>query len=568
MLLVSEDLAAVARASAAWPFEEARKLVARIERTGQTKVLFETGYGPSGLPHIGTFGEVARTSMVRRAFELITEGRIETHLIAFSDDMDGLRKAPDNVPNRDMLVAHLGMPLTRVPDPFGSEHGSFGAANNARLRAFLDRFGFSYEFASSTDYYASGRFDETLMKMLAVYDRVMDIILPTLGPERRATYSPFLPVSPTSGKVLQVPIVERDARRGTIVYVDPDSGDKVETRVTGGAVKCQWKADWALRWAALGVDYEMAGKDLIDSVKLSSEIVKALGASPPEGFNYELFLDDKGQKISKSKGNGLTIEEWLTYASPQSLALFMYQKPREAKRLHFDVIPRAVDDYLQFLAGYAKQDAKNRLGNPVWHIHAGAPPEPEVLHHVGESGAGTTVSFGMLLNLVAVANSEDPKVVWGFLRRYAPTASPETYPRLDALVGYAIAYYRDFVRPAKRFHAADEVEAQALRKLSEALAALPADADAEAVQTALYDVARPIPRYQDFAAKGATPERPGVSNQWFSTIYRILLGEEKGPRFGSFVALYGLAETRALIDKALSGALIAEHAAFLAARGA
>jgi len=558
-------LLAAARASAAWPFEEARKLVARVEKTGQTKVLFETGYGPSGLPHIGTFGEVARTSMVRHAFEVLTEGRIETHLIAFSDDMDGLRKVPDNVPNRDMLAAHLGKPLSRVPDPFSNEYPSFGAANNARLRAFLDRFGFRYEFASSTDYYASGRFDETLLKMLAAYDRVMEIILPTLGPDRRATYSPFLPISPTTGKVLQVPMIARDAARGTVTYVDPDTGQTVETTVTGGAVKCQWKADWALRWAALGVDYEMAGKDLIDSVKLSGEIVKALGATPPEGFNYELFLDDKGQKISKSKGNGLTIDEWLTYASPESLSLFMYQKPREAKRLYFDVIPRAVDEYVQFIAGYPKQDAKNRLGNPVWHIHAGSPPPPEMLHHAGESG-GASISFAMLLNLVAVANSEDPKVVWGFLRRYAQDASPETDPRLDAMVRYAVAYYRDFVRPAKVYHRADEVEADALRRLSAALAALPADAGAEAIQTALYDVARPIPRYQDFKAKGATPERPGVSNAWFSTIYRILLGEERGPRFGSFVALYGIPETRALIDKALSGALIAEHEAFLASR--
>ncbi|MBK9083113.1 MAG: lysine--tRNA ligase [Rhizobiales bacterium] len=562
---MSSELLAAARASAAWPFEEARKLVARVEKTGQKKVLFETGYGPSGLPHIGTFGEVARTSMVRHAFETLTEGRIETHLVAFSDDMDGLRKVPDNVPNKEMLAAHLGKPLSRVPDPFSNEYPSFGAANNARLRAFLDRFGFRYEFASSTDYYASGRFDETLLKMLAVYDRVMEIILPTLGPDRRATYSPFLPVSPTTGKVLQVPMIARDAARGTVTYVDPDTGETVETTVTGGAVKCQWKADWALRWAALGVDYEMAGKDLIDSVKLSGEIVKALGATPPEGFNYELFLDDKGQKISKSKGNGLTIDEWLTYASPESLSLFMYQKPREAKRLYFDVIPRAVDEYVQFLAGFPKQDAKNRLGNPVWHIHAGSPPAPELLHHAGEAG-GASISFAMLLNLVAVANSEDPKVVWGFLRRYAQDASPQTDPRLDAMVRYAVAYYRDFVRPAKVYHRADEVEADALRKLSAALAALPADASAEAIQTALYDVARPIPRYQDFKAKGATPERPGVSNAWFSTIYRILLGEERGPRFGSFVALYGLPETRALIDKALSGALIAEHEAFLASR--
>ncbi|RFB78522.1 lysine--tRNA ligase [Methylovirgula sp. 4M-Z18] len=553
--------------SSTWPFEEAKKLVARVQRTGQTEVLFETGYGPSGLPHIGTFGEVARTLMVRHAFEILTEGKIKTRLIAFSDDMDGLRKVPENVPNRDMMAGYLGIPLSRVPDPFSNEYPSFGAANNARLRAFLDRFGFDYEFASSTDYYAAGRFDAMLLRMLEVYDKVMAIILPTLGPERRETYSPFLPVSPRTGKVLQVPMVARDPAKGTVTYIDPDTGERIETPVTGGHVKCQWKADWALRWAALGVDYEMAGKDLIDSVKLSGEIVKALGLKPPEGFNYELFLDEQGKKISKSLGNGITIEDWLTYASPESLSLFMYLKPREAKKLHFDVIPRAVDDYLNYLEAYPRQDWKNRLGNPVWHIHAGNPPAAESLDESGGRGSG--VSFSMLLNLVAVANSEDPKVVWGFLRRYAPSASPENHPRLDRLIGYAIAYYRDFVRPAKHYRLADDVEREALQKLSDALGAIPAgEVSAEAVQTALYDVARPIPRYQDFKAKGATAERPGVSNVWFSTIYQILLGEEKGPRFGSFVALYGINETQALIAKALAGDLVREHEAFLAARAA
>ena len=560
---MSADLLAAARTSAAWPFEEARKLVARVEKSGQREALFETGYGPSGLPHIGTFGEVARTTMVRRAFEVLTEGRIKTRLVAFSDDMDGLRKVPDNVPNKAMLAGFLGKPLSAVPDPFSNEYPSFGAANNARLRAFLDRFGFDYEFASSTDYYKSGRFDEMLLRMLERYDTIKSIILPTLGPERRETYSPFLPIHPATGKVLQVPTIARDAKAGTITFVDPDTREEVTVPVTGGHVKCQWKADWALRWAALGVDYEMAGKDLIDSVKLSGQIVKALGGTPPEGFNYELFLDEAGQKISKSKGNGLTIEEWLTYASPESLSLYMYQKPREAKRLHFDVIPRAVDEYAQFLGGYEKQDWKNRLGNPVWHIHGGAPPAPEVVET--DDGA-TTISFAMLLNLVAVANSEDPRVLWGFLKRYAPTAGPQTHPRLDALVRYAVRYFRDFVRPKKTYHKVDEVEAEALTKLSAALAALPAQASAEEIQHALYDVARPIERYQDMKAKGATPERPGVSNAWFSTIYRILLGEEKGPRFGSFVALYGVPETRALIDKALKGELIAEHEAFLAGR--
>ena len=564
----SEDAAALldaATRSAAWPFEEARKLVERVKRTGQMEVLFETGYGPSGLPHIGTFGEVARTTMVRHAFRILTEDRVRTRLLAFSDDMDGLRKVPDNVPNRDMLQGHLGKPLTQVPDPFG-KFESFAHHNNAMLRAFLDRFGFEYEFASSTDYYRSGRFDTALLHMLARLDDVQAIMLPSLRQERASTYSPFLPIHPVTGVVMQVPLDAHDAAAGTITWRDPDTGKSYETPVTGGHVKLQWKPDWAMRWYALHVDYEMAGKDLIDSVKLSSNIVRALGGAPPEGFNYELFLDDKGQKISKSKGNGLTIDEWLTYASPESLSLFMYQKPREAKRLYFDVIPRTVDEYLQFLAGYPRQDAKSRLGNPVWHIHAGAPPAPELLQHPGENGPGTAISFVMLLNLAAVANSEDPQVLWAFLRRYAPGVSPASHPRLDALVGYAVAYFRDFVRPAKTYRLPDEVERDALEKLDAMLAALPAGASAEEIQTALYDVARPIPRYQDLKAKNATSERPGVSNEWFNMLYQVLLGESRGPRFGSFAALYGVPETRALVADALSGELAKKHEAFLATR--
>ncbi len=540
----------------AWPFEEARKIVARVEKTGQKEVLFETGYGPSGLPHIGTFGEVARTSMVRHAFEVLTGGAIKTRLLAFSDDMDGLRKVPDNVPNQALLQAHLNKPLTRVPDPFGT-HESFGAHNNAMLRGFLDRFGFTYEFASSTEYYTSGRFDAALLHMLRNIEKVMAIMLPTFREERAATYSPFLPIHPVTGDVLQVPLDAIDADAGTITWRDPATGESYTTPVTGGHAKLQWKPDWAMRWYALKVDYEMAGKDLIDSVKLSGQIVRALGGTPPEGFNYELFLDEQGQKISKSKGNGLTIDGWLGYASPESLALFMYQRPREAKKLHFDVIPRNVDEYLAFLEGAQKQTAaedwKSLLGNPAWHLHGGAPPAPEVL--ASASGA-TAVSFAMLLNLATVANSEDPAVLWGFLKRYAPEASPQTHPRLDALVRYAVAYYRDRVLPLKAYRAADEVEREALAKLSDTLAGLPAGASGEDIQAALYDVARPIPRYQNFAAKGATPERPGVSNDFFAMLYQVLLGEEKGPRFGSFAALYGIAETRALIAEALAGKLV------------
>jgi lysyl-tRNA synthetase class 1 len=544
-----EDEAALAAAATAWPFEEARKLLARIEQrggAGPDGVLFETGYGPSGLPHIGTFGEVARTSMVRHAFRVMTGDRIPTRLIAFSDDMDGLRKVPDNIPNKEMVAAHLGKPLTQIPDPFGS-HSSFGAHNNARLRGFLDAFGFDYEFVSSTECYRSGRFDQALLRMLAAYEEVMAVMLPTLRPERRATYSPFLPISPTSGHVLQVPTLERKLDAGTIVYREPETRELVEVPVTGGHCKLQWKPDWAMRWYALGVDYEMSGKDLIDSVKVSGQICRRLGGTPPEGFNYELFLDERGEKISKSRGNGLTVEEWLSYAPQESLALYMYQNPRAAKRLSFDVIPRQVDDYLTFLDRYPAQSGKDRLQNPVWHIHGGHPPAPEA------PAGGVQLSYSMLLNLASVSNADSREVLWGFIRRYAPEASPETHPQLDRLVGHAVRYFLDVVKPHKRFRAPDAVEREALGALDEALAALPAGADAEAIQNAVYEVGRRFERYQDIKRLGPDG-RPGVAQGWFATLYQLLLGQERGPRFGSFAAVYGLTETRALIARACSGA--------------
>jgi lysyl-tRNA synthetase, class I len=540
MAEAADSLRTFAEQSAAWPFEEARKLVARLKRKPKDEVIFSTGYGPSGLPHIGTFGEVARTTMVRHAFRVLTDDKIRTRLIAFSDDMDALRKVPDNVPNKEMLAEYLGKPLTRVPDPFSHEGQSFGAANNARLRAFLDRFGFEYEFASSTDYYMAGRFDETLLKVLAAYDKVMKIILPTLGPERRATYSPFLPISPRSGKVLQMPMLARDVGRGTVTYEDPETGERIETPVTGGRVKCQWKADWALRWVALGVDYEMAGKDLIDSVRLSGEICRALGALPPEGFNYELFLDEHGQKISKSKGNGLTIDEWLRYASPESLSLFMYREPRAAKRLYFDVIPRQVDDYQQFLEAYQRQELKQQLANPVWHIHAGSPPPPEI-----------PVPFAMLLTLVSASNAENAETLWGFIGHYRPGVTPQTHPKLDALVGYAIQYFHDFVLPAKKFRQPTEPERAALLDLRDGLAQLPAAASAEEIQEVVYEVGRREP-FLDRRKTNPKDGKPGVSLEWFNTLYQVLFGQEKGPRFGSFAALYGLENTIAMIDGALA----------------
>src|SRR6202162_1242273 len=532
------SLREAAEVSKAWPFEEARKLIARLEHSPKSEVIFETGYGPSGLPHIGTFGEVARTTMVRHAFRVLTDDTVKTRLIAFSDDMDGLRKVPDNVPNKEMVAQHLGKPLTKVPDPFGT-HPSFAAHNNARLRAFLDQFGFDYEFMSSTACYTSGRFDAALLKVLERFEAVMEIMLPSLREERAETYSPFLPISPKTGIVLQVPVLSHDAKAGTIAYEDPDSKAPITTPVSGGRCKLQWKPDWAMRWVALGVDYEMAGKDLIDSVKLSGEICRALGGLPREGFNYELFLDEKGQKISKSKGNGLTIDEWLRYASPESLSCFMYREPKSAKRLYFDVIPRTVDEYQQFLDGYQRQDLKQRLSNPVWHIHEGHPPHGEM-----------PVTFTMLLTLVSSSNAENAETLWGFIGRYRPGVTAQTHPKLKAQVQYAIHYFRDFVQPTKKFRQPSEVERTALIDLRDALSNLPAEASAEEIQDVVYEVGRREPFLDQ--KKKAKDGKPGVSLDWFNMLYQVLLGQEKGPRFGSFAAAYGIKNTVDMIDGALA----------------
>jgi lysyl-tRNA synthetase, class I len=532
------DLRALAEASHVWPFEEARKIVARLKKRGKDEVIFETGYGPSGLPHIGTFGEVARTTMVRHAFRVLTGDKIKTRLIAFSDDLDGLRKVPDNVPNKEMLAKHLNQPLTKVPDPFGT-YASFGEHNNARLRVFLDQFKFDYEFMSSTACYTSGRFDIALLKVLEHFEAVMSIMLPSLREERAQSYSPFLPISPRTGAVLQVPVLAHDAKAGTITYEDPDTSERMTTPVTGGRCKLQWKPDWAMRWVALGVDYEMAGKDLIDSVKLSGDICRALGGTPPEGFNYELFLDENGQKISKSKGNGLTIEEWLRYASPESLSLFMYREPKAAKRLYFDVIPRHVDEYQQFLEAYERQGPKERLANPVWHIHSGHPPKVD-----------NPITFAMLLSLVTASNAQNAETLWGFIGRYRPGVTRETHPHLAAFVGYAIHYFRDFVLPAKKFREPGAAERGALTDLRDALSQLPADASAQTIQDLVYEIGRREP-FLDHKKK-AKDGKPGVSLDWFNMLYQVLLGQEKGPRFGSFVAAYGIANTVDMIDGALA----------------
>ncbi|MGN6208220.1 lysine--tRNA ligase [Asticcacaulis sp.] len=553
------SLASLAYAGRAWPFEQARNLIARLVKSriaghedqkqalslieaGKTDealkafegldraVIFETGYGPSGLPHIGTFGEVARTTMVRQAFEAMTGNAWATRLICFSDDMDGLRKVPDGIPNAEILREDLYKPLTVVRDPFG-EYPSFGQHNNARLKAFLDSFGFTYEFLSSTECYKSGLFDQTLLTALDRFDDIQKVMLPTLGPDRRATYSPFLPISPKTGFVLQVPTLERNVAAGTIVF--EEEGERFEVPVTGGHVKMQWKPDWAMRWAALGVDYEMAGKDLIDSVKVSSQVCKVLGGTPPEGFNYELFLDEAGQKISKSKGNGLTMEDWLRYGAPESLAYYMFQSPKSAKKLYFDVIPRATDEFFQQLDAFPKQEEAKQIENPVWFVLR------------GETGIKSPpVTFGLMLNLVSVANAQDKETLWGFLRAYIPGATPESEPVLDRLAGYAINYFEDFVKPSKTFRLPDEKEKAAMSDLVAKFRELPADTrDAEVLQNLVFEVGK---------AHEFEPLRA-----WFQALYEVLLGQSQGPRFGSFVAIFGLERTIALLEQGIKGELVA-----------
>jgi len=545
------DLRSVAMNSKAWPFEEARALLKRYEKAPPEKgyVLFETGYGPSGLPHIGTFGEVLRTTMIRRAFEVISD--IPTRLICFSDDLDGMRKVPDNVPNRDMLLANVQKPLTSVPDPFG-EYESFGHHNNAMLRRFLDTFGFEYEFISATEFYASGKFDATLRLAAERYDAIMKIMLASLREERQQTYSCFLPIHPETGRVLYVPMKEVNAKDGTITFDDED-GKEWTLLVTGGNVKLQWKPDFGARWAALGVDFEMYGKDHSTNTPIYDGICEVLGGKKPNHFTYELFLDDIGQKISKSKGNGLTIDEWLTYAATESLSYFMYQKPKTAKRLHWDVIPKMVDEYHQQLRAYPTQDTAGQLNNPVYHIHRGQVPASTL-----------TVPFQMLLNLASVSGAEDKAAMWGFIRRYAPDASPEGNPDLDAAAGFAVRYYQDHVKPTRTFRLPTDQERAALEDLLAALKNKDAALGQIAKKNAGMGNSDPLPE-ANFASEDflqsvvfAIGKNHGFEplRDWFKALYEVLLGASDGPRFGGFIALYGVEQSIGLIEDGLEGKLV------------
>jgi lysyl-tRNA synthetase class 1 len=514
----------IIQATSSWPFVEARKLVKERQKIYEKKgkITLQTGYGPSGLPHIGTFAEVARTTMMVNAINQIID--IPTEIITFSDDMDGLRKIPDNVPNKEILEKNLHKPLTSVPDPF-KKYKSFGEHNNEMLKKFLNQLKFNYTFKSSTDTYKKGLFNDALLLVLEKYEQINNIVLPTLGKERQKTYSPFLPICPETGQVLEVPIIEIKKKEGKIIYQNGDK--KMETEVINGKCKLQWKVDWAMRWYSFNVDYEMYGKDLIESAIISSKICKTLGKKSPNGFAYEMFLDEKGEKISKSKGNGITIEQWLKYASPESLCLYMYQNPKRAKKLYADVVPKAVDEYLDCIDKFDQQDDKHRLLNPVWHVHNGNPPKEKSI-----------MPFSVLLNLVGTSNATDKDVLWKFIKKYKKDIKVSDHPILDNLVEYALKYFTDIVKPNKKYKKPNEKEKKALQDLVKRLEDCKDQMDPEAIQTIVYSVGKDN-GYQENL------------REWFKAIYEIIFGDQDGPRMGFFISFFGIKETIELINKCI-----------------
>ena len=506
--------------TSAWPFVEAKKMLRErktfIEKKG--KITLQTGYGPSGLPHIGTFGEVARTSMMVNALNQISD--FPTEIITFSDDMDGLRKIPDNVPNQKLLNENLHKPLTQVPDPF-EKFNSFGEHNNEMLKNFLDSFKFKYKFQSSTSLYKSGFFNSTLKIILENYEEIMNIIIPTLGKERQKTYSPFLPICPDTGHVLEIPVLEIDKEKSRIVF--DNNGKKLEVSILDGNCKLQWKVDWAMRWYALDVDFEMYGKDLIESAILSSKIINLIGKKNPSGFAYELFLDEKGEKISKSKGNGITIDQWLEYASPESLSLYMYQNPKRAKKLYKEIVPKAVDDYLDCIEKSKKQNELQLLMNPAWHVHNGNVPQEDMI-----------MTFSMLLNLVETSNADSKELLWKFVKKYKRDISEKNFPIFDGLVSYAIKYFNDVIRAQKKYKTPSESEKLALQALVKTLEKCTDDMSPEDIQTLIY----------------STGKENGYAENlrdWFKLIYEVIFGDENGPRMGFFISFFGVNETKELL---------------------
>ncbi len=513
------------KSTSSWPFVEVRKLLKDRSSIIQkkNKIIFQTGYGPSGLPHIGTFGEVSRTCMMINALNHIK--KIETELITFSDDMDGLRKVPENIPNSKILHDNLGKPLTSIPDPF-EKHKSFGEHNNNLLIDFLNKFNFKFIFKSSTENYKKGVFNDGIIRVLEKYDEVMNLILPTLRSERRKTYSPLLPICPDTGKVLEIPIKEIDKKNNKVVF--DNNGKNMKLDILNGGCKLQWKVDWAMRWFTFDVDFEMYGKDLIESAIISSKVCDILGKKPPSGFAYELFLDEKGEKISKSKGNGITIEKWLRYASPESLSLYMYQNPKRAKKLYPEVVPKAVDEYLSYIEKYSSQKSNEKILNPVWHVHNGSPPSEKIV-----------MPFSMLLNIVGSSNAKSKDVLWKFIKKFHKEINPQNHKILDELTKYAINYFEDEVEPKKKFKKPNKTEKKALENLILQLNKVSQNTPAEEIQTMIYSVGKENGYKENL-------------RDWFKLIYQVTFGEENGPRMGFFISFFGVKETIDLMKKKLN----------------
>ena len=510
-----------------WPFKEAAQIVKLRKPRSDRPVLFETGFGPSGLPHIGTFAEVARTSWVRNAFEEVTG--LDTRLMTFSDDMDGLRKVPLNFPNQRMLKEHLGRPLCTIPDPF-SESDCFSGYMNNKLRDFLDTYQFNYEFKSSSVSYKGGDFDQGLAILLEKVQDVHSIVAPTLGEEKRDSWSPFLPICPSCGSVYSTRVTEYFPSRGEIGFVcDGNGGDfagcgaEGEVSIFSGNVKVGWKMDWALRWYTYEVDYEMYGKDLIESAKLSGRIVRLMGKHPPVGMNYELFLDEEGKKISKSVGKGLTVDTWVEYAPIESLLYYIFQNPRRARRLYWDVVPKCVDDYLDALRKYPTIEPEKSPEQALWHIYGRGNSVPSY---------GAQVNFSMVGNLISALGTDAPDLLVEYLNRYDKKS--DDYPVvIKELIRKGMNYYRDFILPKKQYRTPLASEADQLRQLLFALEG--ADfLNEEELQAIPFELAR---------KNNIDPKL------FFQMFYEIVLGQQRGPRFGSFAKMLGLEHIQQMLNK-------------------
>ncbi len=529
-----------------WPYEEARRLAERVSSyPPERAVIFESGFGPSGLPHLGTMGEVLRPAYVQHAFQVLGQVleeadsssaayRRPSRLVVFIDDMDGLRKVPESIPNREASAAFLGQPVSRIPDPFGECHPSFAAHMIALLEKFLEPVEVSYELMRSSEMYASGRFDDALKLILEKHAEIIRIVTPTLREENRAGWSPVMPLCPACGQINSTLVTAYHPERATVEFSCERSfggshgcGFRGEQSVLGGKAKVQWKVDWALRWYMLSVDYELYGKDLIDSARLSGQILRLLGGRPPLGFAFEMYLDEEGHKVSKSIGRGVGVEQWRRYAPIEVLKYFLILNPRRARKLFLESIPQYTDEYLDALRAWGAADRRARRNSPLEFV----------LQSQSARRFNSTLSFGLVMNLVAALGSSERELIWRYLVHYDPAieGDADTMKLTRELMECALNFYRDFIEPAKFHYTPSDGEREQLRALS-AWLAQNGEAGAEDIEKAIYELGR-----QHY-------DKPG---KIFPLLYRVILGQERGPRLGAFIRLTTPARVAAIVDARL-----------------